>query len=251
MKQITSRTNPLYRSWKNLLAAKGIREEKSLLISGRKLVPEFIAAPDYRPQALIVSDPKDVEQLAFKKDLDVFWLAKDLFKELDESGTYFPLLVVEAPPLAEATFNSAPKGLEVLLTLSNPQNLGAVLRSCEAFQARQVYLLKECAHPFLPKVIRSSSGSSLRVPLQLGPSIQNLPESVSSTLTALDMHGENLATTQIEKNIRLLIGEEGQGVPKNLKFHKTLSIPIKKNMDSLNASVAASIALYAYRSMHA
>lgn len=247
MKRIDSRSNSLYKSWKNLLSAKGIREEGHLIISGRKLVPEYLESPQLRPTALIVTDPADVEKLKFKKTLDVYWLAKSLFSELDESGTYFPLLVAEAPQIPQSNLEIPPQGLEVVLSLSNPQNLGAVLRSCEAFQATQVHLLKECAYPFLPKVIRSSSGSALRVPLSMGPSVRELTDKTSTLMTALDMHGENLAKTKLDKKIRLLIGEEGQGIPRNLKFHKTLSIPIKTGMDSLNAGVAASIALYSHQ----
>lgn len=250
MKRIDSRTNPLYRSWKNLSSAKGIREERLILISGRKLVPEYLASPQYRPTALIVADPKDVEKLQFNKNLDVFWIAKTLFKELDESGTYFPLLVVEAPGISQANLKRPPEGLELVLSLSNPQNLGAVLRSCEAFEAKKIILLKECAYPFLPKVIRSSSGSALRVPLEFGPSITELTDQDSAQMVALDMQGPALTKAKLDLKLRLFIGEEGQGVPQNLNFHTTYSIPMKAGMDSLNASVAASIALYAYRERH-
>lgn len=250
MKRIDSRTNALYRCWKNLSNAKGIRDEGAILIAGRKLVPEFLASPAFRPRHLIVSDPSHVEMLKFKKNLDVIWLAKDLFDEIDAAGTHFPILVVDAPQIIRAPLERPPQGLEVVLSMSNPLNLGAALRSCEAFQASQVILLKECAHPFLPKVLRSSSGSSLRVKLGHGPSIHDLNVKESEFISALEITGENLKHARLDKNLRLLIGEEGQGVPRDLKFKTSYSISIKPGMDSLNAGVAVGIALYTYRSQH-
>ncbi len=250
MKKIESRTNAIYRSWKSLLSTKGIRQEGSLLVAGRKLVPEFLASPQLRPQCLIISHPADVEKLEFKKSLDVIWLVPELFDEIDEAGTHFPLLLVEAPRLAPAALELPPAGLEVVLSLSNPLNLGAVLRSCEAFGVSQVVLLKECAFPFLPKVIRASSGSALRVKIATGPSLHELNEKETAQMQSLDMKGANLSRARFEVNSRLIIGEEGQGLPENRKWLRTLSIPIKSEMDSLNAGMAASIAMYAYRTQH-
>ncbi|OFZ10917.1 MAG: hypothetical protein A2Z20_03405 [Bdellovibrionales bacterium RBG_16_40_8] len=247
MKRIDSRTNPLYRSWKGLLTSAGIKKERSLIISGRKLVPEYLARDDMRLKCLLVSEPKDVELLSFKKHLDVVWLKKDLFDELDEAGTHYPLLIADAPSLLDADLAKPPSGLEVVLALSNPLNLGATLRSCEAFGVSNAILLKECANPFLPKVLRSSSGSALKVKLSLGPSITELTSQDTKMMWALDMIGENLTKVSLSSNLRLFVGEEGRGIPNNLQFFKKISIPISAEMDSLNALAAVSIVLYEYR----
>ncbi|MEQ1664296.1 MAG: RNA methyltransferase [Bdellovibrionales bacterium] len=247
MKKIESTTNPLYRSWKKLLTNAGIKEERSVIISGRKLVPEFLKASGLRLKYLIVSDPSEVEKLSFHKTLDVVWLKKDLFDEIDEAGTHFPMLIVEAPQLPTHDLQTPAQGLEVVLALSNPQNLGAALRSCEAFEAAHVILLKECANPFLPKVLRSSSGSSLKIRLSTGPSIQDLTNDDTKKMWALDAHGENMMRLKWTKDVRLFIGEEGKGIPRERVFEKQISIPIRDEMDSLNAVAATSIALYSYR----
>ena len=69
--------------------------------------------------------------------------------------------------------------------------------------------------------------------------------SLNGTILALDMHGKNLGTFTWPRNARLLIGEEGQGVPASKAF-EFLSIPMAREVESLNATVAASIALYSY-----
>lgn len=250
MKRIESKTNPIYRSCKNLLSASGIREEGKILVAGRKIVPEYLKRDDLRASALLISDPKDIEKLSFKSSLDVFWLKGDLFKELDEAGTHFPLLVLDAPKLPVHDLTRPPRGLEVVLALSNPLNMGAALRACEAFEAQSITLLKECAHPFLPKVLRASSGSSLMVNLGLGPSITELKDRDTMTMTALDKFGENLFDMKWPADVRIFLGEEGRGVPPELNFKQKISIPIKAGMDSLNAVSAASVALFSYRNAH-
>ena len=69
-------------------------------------------------------------------------------------------------------------------------------------------------------------------------------------MVALDASGADLSTFNWPKNVRLLIGEEGQGLPRNQFLPHTVSIPMVTGMHSLNAVVAASIGLYAYRVQH-
>jgi TrmH family RNA methyltransferase len=105
-------------------------------------------------------------------------------------------------------------------------------------------LLKECATPFHPKAVRAASASTMLTPLAKGPSIREL-ENVKGPVLALDMQGTDIAKFKWPTNARLLIGEEGQGVPTSKSF-TYLSIPMAKDVESLNATVAASVALYSY-----
>jgi TrmH family RNA methyltransferase len=95
--------------------------------------------------------------------------------------------------------------------------------------------------------VKASAGSALRLNLQKGPSIDALKENtdVVRNLVALDMSGENLPGFKWPKNSLLLIGEEGRGLPAGLKASHRLKIPTQ-NVESLNAVVAASLALYDY-----
>jgi TrmH family RNA methyltransferase len=83
--------------------------------------------------------------------------------------------------------------------------------------------------------------------LKWGGSIADL-DSVETLqwITALDLQGRNLSTVKCPENVRLLIGEEGVGVPP-FHFAERLCIPQNHTSIPLNATVAGSIALYAYR----
>lgn len=249
--EVSSPSNPTYRTLESLLKSRGIKSEGMALISGKRIVRETLESPSLRPfcQELIFDHKiRDYAlELAGDTQMDrMVSLTSPLFSILDELGTKSPILTLKIKDLE--SFSSPVDGLNVFLALSDPLNLGAALRTLEAFSASQVVLLKECAHPFLPKVTKSSSGSNLRMTLVNGPSIQEL--SVSNGV-ALDRSGSPIQSYNWDKTSSLVLGEEGLGLPEGLKkTMKILSIPIAPQVESLNATVALSIACFSFRQNH-
>lgn len=241
MKSIQSRQNEKFKTWLSLLEGRGIKKQRQAIISGSRLVSEFLKLHSSLARELLVPS-KNASHIDAPK-VEVFDLATELFRELDIFGTKSPLLVVETPSL-EPWIEHPPKGLELIVALSDPGNLGAVLRSALAFNANRVVLCQECSSPFLPKAIRASSGACFALPLIAGPSIHEIkPQSAH----CLDLEGEALTQFQWPQDLSLVLGEEGQGIPQSLHA-KALTIPIHNKSESLNAMAAASIALFSYRS---
>ena len=62
------------------------------------------------------------------------------------------------------------------------------------------------------------------------------------------MNGDSIFNHQFDRDVAVIIGNEGRGIDERLeqKVHKILSIPMQKHIESLNVSVAASIAMYEY-----
>jgi RNA methyltransferase, TrmH family len=245
---ISSSTNAHFKRWKSLDTASGIKKHGEYLVTGEKIIRE---ATEVRSEQFsgIITKAADVADLlmdpwAQNLRLPVYSLSLELFKELNDAGTPGPILIGKLPELTEANLSAAPKGLELLLGLQDPTNLGAALRIAEAFGAK-VILLKESAHPYLAKSIRAASGSVFRVPIQRGPSVKELKH--SEHMVQLDLEGTDISKFQWPKNVRLLVGTEGPGVPEHLKGENCLHIPIARGMDSLNAVSALSIAVYSYR----
>lgn len=251
--EITSSSNELFKNWKNLDSAKGIRKAGEFFLMGEKLIREFLQDCEepllarFKIKGEIITEdlkaltPSSPKASAFKK-IPVFKLSKALFKELDVVGTHFNLLLLELPEMPVFDETRPPQGLELICPLGDPGNLGAVIRSALAFGVSQLILTEEAAFPFSPKVVKASAGSVLRLPLARGKSLQalELPE-----LYALDMEGSDLSRFRWPRDLHLLIGEEGPGLQnkKNLLKLKINTGPV----ESLNATVAASIALYSYR----
>lgn len=229
-----------------LLDSHGIKRHHQCLIAGNKLRKEIGKNPAVSVQEILLPPSWDIgNDPSYQSKRYV--LSMPRFQELDVFGTKAPLLVCEVPEISSADLTKPPNGLEVLCPIGDPGNLGALLRCCWAFDVRMVILLQEAVHPFHPKVIRASSGAVFSQSLKWGGSIGDLNTSETlKWITALDLRGTNISTVKWSENVRLLIGEEGVGVPP-FHFAKRLCIPQNNASIPLNATVAGSIAFYAYR----
>jgi 16S rRNA (guanine527-N7)-methyltransferase len=134
-----------------------------------------------------------------------------------------------------------PPGLSLMIPFQDPENVGAVIRSAVAFGAQMVILLGECAHPYHPKTLRASGGAVLYAPLFQGPSIKDLPEDMP--VLTLSPDGKDISEFRFPKRFAVLPGLEGKGLPNHLRRH-AYSIPIRPDVESLNAAAATSIVLY-------
>ncbi len=250
--EITSPANPQFKLWLSLLERKGLKRHGQFLLSGRKLVPEMLEQQLEIFESLIFSKPEQLELINPQglKGLSLFQLAPSLFAELDLFGTEAPLLVGRQPELIPARLDKEPLGLELLAATGDPANLGALLRSAEAFAVRKVVLLKECAHPFHPKTIKASSGSVFRLELEWGPSIHDLckpPHLFVLYALTPKPQSESLPHVRWPQDLRLIVGEEGPGLPETLinsPLIHPITIPMQASVESLNATVATSLALW-------
>jgi len=124
--------------------------------------------------------------------------------------------------------------------LSDPGNVGAVLRSAQAFGASAVALGPGTADPFSPKAVRASMGAIFAVPIARVGDLGELPGRKVALIA-----GQGRALRELELNdVTLLIGAERDGLPAEVvaAADETTQIPITTH--SLNAAMAATIALY-------
>jgi TrmH family RNA methyltransferase len=122
----------------------------------------------------------------------------------------------------------------------DPGNVGTVLRSALAFGASSVALGPDCADPYAPKAVRASMGAIFALDVARVDAVEELPgERVALVARA----GAPLAGPFAEP-FTLVVGAEREGLPPGVvaACERTAHIPIAS--ESLNAAVAASIALY-------
>lgn len=241
---IESPRNAQAKRWGELAESRGIKKHGEFLLAGRKSVPEALARHPDTFHALLAIDPDRATGLKLPAHVEKFRLSRAIFKALDTSGTGFPLLVGKVPEMARADLAAAPKGLELICALGDPSNLGAALRSAAAFGVSRVVLMEEAAHPFHPKALRAAANAQFELDLSHGPSWEGLGEAAGPVF-ALDADGEDMTRISWPRNLRLVLGEEGRGIPATLRM-KRLSIPTTGAVESLNATVAASVALFSY-----
>ncbi len=127
--------------------------------------------------------------------------------------------------------------------MRDPGNIGTVLRSAEAFGASCVALGPGCADPHSPKAVRASMGAIFAVPLARAGTPTELPGTrIALSAAAPQTLGEALAPGGEE--ITLVIGAERGGLPQALLAACEMHARIPIATDSLNAAMAATVALY-------
>ncbi len=244
-RELTSTANPTFQLCRDVLTGPGIREHRQAILSGSRIRTEVLNRfPKHVVGWLTGPDgpaPPD-------DSIDCEWLrfSAPLFKQLDVIGTHSPLLLVKVPEIApwsdELTW---PSGCTVFVPFQDPENVGAVVRSAAAFGAARVVLLREAAHPFLPRASRAAGPALFQVPLQSGPPLAELFVS-GAPLIALDTTGPELDEAPFPDRFGLVVGAEGRGLPETLRQGQRRRIAIEPGVESLNAATAAAIALYAW-----
>lgn len=134
----------------------------------------------------------------------------------------------------------------VLDRLQDPSNVGAIIRSSLGANFTNVLLI-DCADIYDTKVIRSSMGAIFNLNV-VKVTLEEVKK-LNFPLVILDMKGQNIFKEEFDKNqiYGFVVGNEGQGVCEELKAiaSKTVAIPMNERLESLNASVSASLVMYA------
>jgi TrmH family RNA methyltransferase len=125
--------------------------------------------------------------------------------------------------------------------VGDPGNVGTILRSAEAFGAASVAFGPGTADPYAPKAVRASMGAVFTVPLVQVSSTDPLP---GATVALVAGRGPSLASLDLKDEVTLMIGSERDGLPDDLvaAADHVAQIPIANH--SLNAAMAATVALY-------
>lgn len=239
---IESPQNAKFKNWSSLKTTKGIKKSGKTIVAGKNLVSELHRFFYDEPVEIIFTESMG-QPVNLGPQAKAYQVSEKLFAELDPLGLHFPIMIVPVKDLEKSSLEAEPEGPHVLLPFGDPKNLGAAIRNCLAFGIKNITLLSEAAHPYHFASVKASSGAVFKVHLTSGPSIKDLKK--SENIFCLDGAGKNLVTFQWPKDLYLLVGEEGPGIPEHLRDPKqTLSIPIDNNIESLNAHQALGIALY-------
>lgn len=134
--------------------------------------------------------------------------------------------------------------------ISDPHNLGAIIRTAECAGAHGVIVQERRAVGLTPAAVKASAGAVEHLPVARVTNITSTIEMLKAHnvwIYAADMGGEDYAAVDFSGAVALVIGAEGEGVGRRVleSCDKTVSIPLRGKLDSLNASVAAGILLYA------
>jgi len=140
----------------------------------------------------------------------------------------------------------------VLDGITDPQNLGAILRSADQFRVDMVVLPSRRSAQENQTVARVSSGASAYVPLCVVPNIPTALESIKERgfwVFGAEVEGESLAESDLKGRVCMVMGSEGEGMRRLVRERcdKLVRIPASGHVDSFNVSVAAGILMYEVR----
>jgi tRNA G18 (ribose-2'-O)-methylase SpoU len=246
IKEIGSRQNPGFKKFLRILSGQGSKKHGLALFSGIKQVKEILEEFPIHCEGLIFDKTLGLPAGFLLQALQSYALSSQLFKEIDALGTHQPVLIVRVPPVRSWDPAVPSPGCTLLIPFQDPVNVGAVIRSAAAFGVTKLVILKEAAHPFHYKSTRAAGSALLRVAICEGPSIGNL-ETGSTPLITLSPRGEEISQFRFPSSFCLLPGLEGPGLPPDLRNMQSLSIPMERGVESLNAALATGIALYVWR----
>ncbi|GAB5411400.1 MAG: RNA methyltransferase [Chlamydiales bacterium] len=214
------------------------REQKSAFVLGTRMLKTISPSAQLK-RIVTLSGQNDFsaeEQLI---------VTPEILKKI--SGTPSPESIAAEVALPE---NHEISG-DLLLALdqvSDPGNLGTLLRTAFAFGVTGVFLTDGCADPFNDKALRAAKGATFLLPLQHG-NLKDLTKTAKSrTVYIADLGGKELSKPQTPA--LLILGNESHGPsPELLTLGEKITIPMRSEIDSLNVAIAGSILLHQMRSM--
>ncbi|MCL5021953.1 MAG: 23S rRNA (guanosine(2251)-2'-O)-methyltransferase RlmB [Nitrospirae bacterium] len=138
----------------------------------------------------------------------------------------------------------------ILDGVEDPRNFGAILRSAEAAGVHGVVIQSHRSAGFGPEVAKSSAGAAEYVPVAMVPNIKHAMRDMrAGGITVIGAEAGNYPAAwdvDLSGPLSLVIGSEGRGARKTVRENcdGMVTIPVKGNVNSLNASVAAGILLF-------
>jgi RNA methyltransferase, TrmH family len=248
---ITSQNNKIFRLCIQL-DQKKYRDRLGLYIAeGEKLVREAIRAG--RAKTVVMRE--DFVGAFDREDTAFVFMTGSLFSKIAQTETSQGILaIVEEPDFDRASFLKAISANDskvlVLDRLQDPGNIGTIIRTADAAGYAGMVVMKGSGDIFSPKVIRAAAGSLLRLPVYRADTEEDalslLSEAGKTIIGTTPENGMDYDKADWSGGIALIIGNEGNGLSETFKAatHRNVKIPMNKEVDSLNAAVAAGILIY-------
>lgn len=194
---------------------------------------------------------------ARKHDTIINFVAKERLDQLSETGKHQGVIAISAAYeyaevediLKNAEKHNEPPFIILLDGIEDPHNLGAIIRTANLVGAHGIIIPKRRAVGLTPTVAKTSAGAINYTPVA---KVTNLTQTMKMLkdkgmwFVCADMGGTQMYDLNLTGPIGLVIGNEGEGVSKLVRENCDMiaSIPMKGDIDSLNASVATGVLAY-------
>lgn len=182
----------------------------------------------------------------FPLDVPTTYVTKEVLKKLSSMESPSNVMAVVEKRKEEVNYGEK---ILILDRIQDPGNLGTIIRSAVAFNIDTIICSSDTVDMYNPKVVRASQGMIFHIPVivrDIKKVINELKNNDYKIIGTKVSCGTDVRTSSIYSHFALIIGNEGQGVSKEIEdmCNEHLYIKMNGNCESLNASVAASILMY-------
>ena len=237
-------------------------ESKSLVIEGRNAVLEALRSGKPMDKLYVLDGCQDgpirtIVREAKKHDVILQFVTKERLNQLSETGKHQGVIAHAAAyeyaqvedMLELAKSRGEDPFIFLLDNIEDPHNLGAIIRTANLAGAHGVIIRKRRAVGLTATVARTSAGALNYTPVARVTNLKMTVEELKKQglwFVCADMDGTVMYDLDLKGPIGLVIGNEGEGVSRLMKENCDFvaGIPMKGDIDSLNASVAAGVLAY-------
>ena len=237
-------------------------EIKSLIIEGRNAVLEAFRSGRPIDKLFVLDGCQDgpvrtIVREAKKHDTVIQFVERERLSQLSETGKHQGVIAfaaayeyAEVEDMLELARKKGEDPFIILLdNIEDPHNLGAIIRTANLAGAHGVIIPKRRAVGLTTTVAKTSAGALNYTPVAKVTNLVKTMEDLKEKglwFVCADMGGESMYRLNLKGPIGLVIGNEGEGVGRLVKENCDFvaSIPMRGDIDSLNASVAAGVLAY-------
>lgn len=238
---ITSTSNPRIRTVRSLHTAKGRKQAGRTILEGPN-GREALATSDTRPTDIFLLEG-DTETAAYAASLGIEATVVSeavLQSASDTKHPLGPLFVIEVPEASAIRHHRT----VCLVDVSDPGNVGTIVRTAAAL-GWDAATFGTTSDPWSPKALRAAAGATLRIHLAISHDPLADAASVGLTTVALIVDGGEALREGSEPSC-LLVGSEAHGLPDAIVegANMAATIPMASGTESLNAAIAAALAMH-------
>ena len=249
MQTIMSLQHPVVKHLVLLRQKREYRAEcKTALLSGINTIRDLSVS--HRFKTVVIEQDYD-PPFAIKGDR-TYIVTHTIMKKIAGVDEPQPLAVEIAIPEEEEMENK--NFLLILDTISDPGNMGSLLRTALSLGWEGVFLTPNCTDPFNEKALRAAKGATFKIPLKKGSwqELGMLLDARPRCFLAADRTGDSLKSMHATVPLALVLGNEAKGLsPQITQRAKKVAIPMQSKMESLNVAVAGAILMYYLKESHA
>ncbi len=241
---ITSASNPVIKQIVKIRKDKKYRKDKNkALVVGKKAIEDIKKTKEF--EILITTKKIHAKKARAKKVLIV---SKKIMKKITN---------IEAPEEVAAIIDTKDSKkitkkqyILILDGVSDPGNLGTLIRSANAFNFDLIIITKRSVDPYNEKALRSAKGSTFFIPIKVmeKEKVLDFLKINNINVYLADIEGENIKKVKFKKPAAIVLSNESKGPSQWIEEIATkVTISMKKDIDSLNVAAAGSIFMFFMR----